>query len=213
VSEIYRFGDASVILFLAALGAGLWLAGQTVVQAIRRRWEDTRRSLARLGALAGIYALALAGVSLTTPRQLRAAGERHCFDDLCFAALTAAPVVPAPASCQAPAGSRTWAVTVHVSNRGRGRQQRARDATAALEDLRGRHYPPCPSPANLPTLSDSVRAGESFAVSMLFVVPESEMAAGVVVSHGAFPDVLIIGADQGWLHPRTLLGVRVIGAP
>jgi hypothetical protein len=82
-----------------------------------------------------------------------------------------------------------------------------------LEDQGGRQYPPCPNPPPsshpAPRLSDEVSAGESFDVPLVFALPGGATPAGVVVSHGAFPDVLIIGADQGFLHPRALLRVKV----
>jgi hypothetical protein len=54
-----------------------------------------------------------------------------------------------------------------------------------------------------------VSAGEWFDVPFAFPLPRHATPAGIVVSHGAFPDILILGADQAFLHPRALLRVSV----
>ena len=216
--ELYRFGDASVLVFLASVVVALWLAVRCGVQAVRGAPDRARRSAGYLAAFVLVYAAALVGMSLATSRQIIEPAGRHCFDDWCVGADLAAPLGPeASVSCPAPAGSRLWAVTLRVSNRGRGRRQRARDAAAVLEDQTGRQYPPCPAAPQAsgpsPQLRDEVSAGESFDVPLVFPLPVDARPAGVVVSHGAFPDMLIIGADQGVLHPRALLRVTVRGTP
>jgi len=212
--EIYRFGDVSVLVFLGSVVVALWLAIRCGVQALRGARDRALRSAGYVAAVVAVYAAALSGLSLATPRQIIEPGGRHCFDDWCVGAEAAAPLGPeASAACQSPAGTRAWTVTLRVSNRGRGRRQRARDAAAMLEDQSGRQSPPCPNPLPssqpAPRLSDEVSAGESFDVPLVFARPGGATPAGVVVSHGAFPDVLIIGADQGFLHPRALLRVKV----
>ena len=79
-----------------------------------------------------------------------------------------------------------WTLTVGVSSAAKRVRQRALGAHA---------------------LSDEIGPGESFDVVDPFVLPAGAEPAGVVISHGAFPGILLIGDDQSFLHRRTLLRV------
>ena len=100
-----------------------------------------------------------------------------------------------------------WTLTVGVSSAAKRVRQRALDAHALLEDGAGREYSPCGAPLGAHALSDEIGPGESFDVVEPFVLPAGAEPAGVVISHGAFPGILLIGDDQSFLHRRTLLRV------
>lgn len=53
-------------------------------------------------------------------------------------------------------------------------------------------------------LTDELGPGESFRVMLPFRLPGDGTPAGLVVHHGDFPGVAIIGADQSWLHRPAL---------
>jgi hypothetical protein len=113
------------------------------------------------------------------------------------------------APCQEDGGGRNWIATIEVSSDAKRARQRAPDARAELEDRQGRRYQPCAAalgrgigPARL--LSDDLGPGESFYVFLPFRLPGDGSPAGLVVHHGDFPGVAIIGADQSWLHRAAL---------
>ena len=85
--------------------------------------------------------------------------------------------------------------------------QRAADASAELEDSAGNRYSPVPI-QGAHSIRDTLEPGKSFLVSLEFKIPPTANPAGLVVHHGAFPSVMIIGDDQSWLHPLTLFRVN-----
>jgi hypothetical protein len=199
---------------LALVGSVLFVVvavGRLAVLALRGRWDGVRRAARGLGLYLACYAAILVTVALVMPRRTLAPRERECFDDWCAAAMSAEPALAAEAPCGAEAGTRVWVATVEVSSDAKRVRQRALDARALLEDRGGREYAACGAPLAAHALSDEIGPGESFDVVEPFVLPAGAVPTGVVISHGAFPGVLIIGDDQSLLHMRTLLGVAVHG--
>ena len=199
---------------LVLLGTVLFVLvtlGRLAVLALRSRWDGVRRACRGLGIYLACYAGTLVAVALVMPRQVLAPRERECFDDWCAAGVSVEPAATADAPCAAEAGKRVWVATVEVSSDAKRVRQRAPDARALLEDGRGREYAACDAPLGAHALGDEIGPGEAFTVTEPFRLPEGAVPAGVVISHGAFPGVLIIGADQSLLHARTLLGVTVRG--
>ena len=199
---------------LALLGSVLFTlvtAARLGVLALRGRWDTAKRVARRLGVYFAAYAFILVVVALVMPRQVMAPRERECFDDWCAAGISAEPAVAAGAPCTAEAGARVWVARVEVSSDAKRVRQRATDARALFEDRTGREYAACGAPLTAHALADELGPGESFDVVEPFVLPAGAEPAGVVVSHGGFPGILIIGDDQSLLHPRTLLGVDVRG--
>jgi hypothetical protein len=192
------------LLFLASV---LFIAALTVrmfALIIRRRWASLRRTAVLAAAFVACYSGVLVVSSLVRPRRVVAAGERRCFDDWCVAALT----LERAASAVYPGPSGQWVATVEVSSRARRVRQRARDAWAELEDLHGIRYPPC-GVVGGSRLSDALNPGESFRVELPYTLPTGAQAAGLVIHHGAFPGVIIIGEDQSFLHPRASMRVAL----
>ena len=171
----------------------LWLG-------MRRNWPKWFASARFLAAFIVIYATALIATALMMPRQELPAGERKCFDDWCVAA-SGLELQPSAELCHGSAA--VWVASVEVSSVARRIRQRAADATIEVEDLSGRRYASC-SAGGPEHLRDMLGPGESFSVSMPFALPAGARPIGLVVHHGAFPGVIIIGADQSWLHQPTL---------
>lgn len=181
------------------------------VLAVRGRWDRVRRVVRSLGLYFAGYAVVLLAVALTMPRRTFAPGERECFDDWCAAGIAAEPAAPADSACTVEPGTRVWFATVEVSSDAKRVRQRAPDARALLEDRSGREYAACGGRLGSHELADELGPGEAFRVTEPFRLPAGALPGGVVISHGAFPGVLIIGDDQSLLHARTLLGVAVRG--
>jgi hypothetical protein len=197
------------LVLLGSVVFTLVTAVRLAVLALRRRWDRARQVARVFGIYVACYAGALVVVALAMPRQAFAPRERLCFDDWCAAGITAEPAPAADAPCTAEAGSRVWVATIEVSSDAKRVRQRALDARALLEDRGGRVYAACGAPLGAHAFADEIGPGESFDVVVPFALPAGAAPAGVVISHGAFPGVLIIGDDQSLLHRRTLLRVAV----
>ncbi len=197
------------VLFVLTLSVCIALS------ASRRRREATSRLGRLLGGFVVSYTIALISVALLTPRRFYDPGTRRCFDDWCVAAMEAKVAdgstgVP----CQGYPAARSGIATIEVSSDAKRVRQRAPDARAELEDLQGRRYQPCAAPLTKGSgparlLSDELGPGESFAVLLPFRPPGDTTPAGLVLHHGDFPGVVIVGADQSLLHPPALQRVAV----
>ncbi len=202
----------STLVFLGSLliVAALLLAG--LIIALGRHWAHLSRVARILGAFIALYAVVLLTVSLATPRRVLDPGQSECFDDWCVAGVSAK---LAPSSlCPGESNGTVWVATLQVSSRARGITQPASDAAAVLEDRANRQFKPCAGPLPTPgqgahALTDYLRPGESFTARLPFRLPASAQPAGLVLSHGAFPGVLIIAADQSGFHKHTLFKVAL----
>jgi hypothetical protein len=190
------------LFFLLSVLFVLAMAGRIAVSAIRGRWDAVSRSGRFLGLFLALYAAVLMAVALVLPRRFYAAGERRCFDDWCATALSA--TASAATLCGPDDGGRDWVAAIEVSSVARRIRQRAPDAHAELEDQQGNRYRPCAGAGPGKSLSAELGPGESFRVSLPFRLPAGATPAGVVLHHGDFPGVVIIGADQSFLHRPAL---------
>lgn len=193
----------SDLIFLFSALFALALVIGIVVSALRRRFTSTARLASILAAFLAAYALALVVVAMATPRRFYAPGERRCFDDWCVAVTGAAP--GNDAACSAGVG-RNWIASIEVSSVARRVRQRAPDARAEMEDQDGKRYSPCAAAS--PSLGAELGPGESFRVDLPFKLPEGSNPAGLIVHHGEFPGVIIVGADESFRHPPALHRLR-----
>jgi hypothetical protein len=199
------------LFFLISVIFVLAMAIRIAISAIRRRWDTVGRRGRFLGMFMAFYAVVLIVAALALPRRFYRSGERRCFDEWCAAALGAAAATGTP--CGPDNGGRDWVATVEVSSDARRVRQRAPDAHAELEDLQGRRYRPCAASGSDKSLTDELGPGESFRVSLPFRLPRDATPAGIVLHHGDFPGVVIIGADQSFLHPPALQRLTVERKP
>lgn len=187
------------VLFVFGMAAGI------AVSALRRRWKSAGRLSRFLALFVALYAAVGVCVALARPRRFYAPGERRCFDDWCVAAAGIEPAIDtAESPCGADRGGRTWVATIEVSSVARRVRQRALDARAELEDDRGTRYRPCAVPAAGNSLSDMLGPGESFRVRLPFRLPPAATPAGLIMHHGDFPGVVIIGEDHSFFHQPAL---------
>ena len=184
------------------------------VAAARRRWPQMRRSARTLAWFGAVYAVTLIAVSVALPRGIHAPGDRHCFDDWCMAAVSASLGEGAETGCRASPGTRIWIAVGEVSSVAKRVRQRELGAWLELEDRAGRRYLPCGGPLSrggepARALADELGPDESFRVALPFSLPQAAEPAGLVLRHGAFPGVVIIGDDQSFLHTPALLRLTV----
>lgn len=183
---------------------------------LRCRWKRARRLLVYLGAFLGAYGLVLVGVSLTSPRRMLGLRQPRCFDDWCLQldrVAWRATVGRSPAV--AVARGRYAVVTVRVLSRARGASQRALDARIYVVAADGRRYDPdgaaqralaAQGAGGLP-LASEVAPGGSFTRTVAFDVLTRTGHLDLVVQHGLFPSLLVIGDAQSFLHRPVVIAV------
>jgi hypothetical protein len=193
----------SVFAVLLAL-LGLLLA------LITRRWALSKRLALALLIYISIYALLLIGVALLSPQKVLAMHQLRCFDDWC-ASVERVELQPAIGTVQAQ--GIFYLVTVQVTSKAKRISQRALDANVYLLDEYGTRYdrsiegqPALEAAGQAGQPLDSlVEAGGAFTHTAVFDLPFGITQPGMVITHGAFPGVIIIGEDQSFLHKPTIV--------
>jgi hypothetical protein len=176
----------------------------------RGRWRAARRTVLGLGAVLGLYAATLVMVSLVSPQRVMGLHQDRCFDDWC---LSVERVAHLRAIGAVAARGKFYLVTVQVSSRAKGIVQRALDAQVYLLDARGQRYDPAPAPqraldaagAGGQPLDTELPPGGSFTRTVAFDLPPHARRVSLVVAHGLFPAVLVIGDPQSLLHRPTIV--------
>jgi len=193
------------LIFLASVFTCLILLLRLGVLALRKKWAKCRNTALTLISFVIAYSIVLITLAFAMPRRFVPPGERKCFDDWC---ISIARIEHQTGSTLCPGASDVWVANIEVASVARRVQQRASDASAEIEDVAGHRYQPCGA-TGTHTLRDMLAPGESFPVRLAYVLPAGARPAGIVLHHGAFPGVIIVGADQSWLHTPTLLRAEI----
>ncbi len=187
---------------------------------LRRQWRLARRVSLGLGSFMVLYTVVLLSVSLLSPQQTLSMHQDRCFDDWC---LSVEQVVQQPSVGASPmivaARGEFYLVTVRVSSRAKAINQRALDAQVFLLDASGQHYDPASSGQQAldatgqggQLLSSELAPGGSFTRTIVFDLPKGLSHLALVVTHGLFPDLLIIGSEQSFLHKPTIIELQIDG--
>ena len=201
------------VLILAVLG-GTCALFSLCYFLLRRQWTRARRVLLALGSFLALYAAVLLSISLLSPQRVLAMNQDRCFDDWCLSVerIVQQPTVGA-ATTSVIAHGTFYLVTVRVSSQARAITQRALDAQVYLLDARGQHYDPDPPGQQAldvtgqggQPLNSKLAPGGSFTRTVVFDLPKSSSHLALVVTHGLFPDVLVIGSEQSFLHKPTII--------
>ena len=206
-----------LVLILAVLGCILALIALCYFL-LRRQWTRAKRVLLVLGSFLVVYTAVLLSVSLLSPQRVLAMHQDHCFDDWCLSVervgqqsvVGASPIVIT-------AHGAFYLVTVRVSSQARAIIQRALDAQVYLLDASGQRYDPDPSAQQAldatgqggQPLDSELAPGSSFTRTVVFDLPKSSSHLALVVTHGLFPDVLVIGSEQSFLHKPTIVPLQM----
>lgn len=202
-----NISDLAFILSFILIAVGLL---GLLAAAVMRRWMLAKRLAFGLAFFACLYVLVLVGVSLLSPQRVLGMYEVRCFDDWCTAVEQ---VEKLPAIGSLDAKGDFYLVTLQVSSRAQHIAQRALDAAVYVLDERGMRYDPSiegqralesTGKAGLP-LNSWLEAGASFTHTAVFDLPPDATHPGLVISHGAFPGLIIIGDDQSFLHKPTVV--------
>jgi hypothetical protein len=208
-----------LVLLLAVLGCVLALFALCSFL-LRRQWTRARRVSLTLGSFLVLYAVVLLSISLLSPQHMLAMHQDHCFDDWC---LSVERVVQQPSIGASPtivaAHGEFYLVTVRVSSRAKAITQRAPDAQVYLLDASGQRSDPSPSGQQAldatgqggQPLSSALAPGGSFTRTVVFDLPKGSSHLALVVTHGLFPDLLVIGSEQSFLHKPTIIELQMDG--
>ncbi|HEY3742502.1 MAG TPA: hypothetical protein VGL53_21785 [Bryobacteraceae bacterium] len=172
---------------------------------MRGQWVRCRATAQWLAIYVAAYVAALVIGGIAVPRREIGQGERKCFDDWCVAATG---VEHKATSEMCPGAASVWVAAVHVTSVARRVRQRAADASVEMEDDFGDGHAPCAA-ASGHNIRDALDPGESFTLMLPFALPAPAHPAGLVVAHGRFPGLIIVGDDQGWLHKPSLFRLTV----
>jgi hypothetical protein len=198
-----------LVLIFSVLFIAIGLLG-LVTAVITHRGALARRLAAGLGVYIAVYGLVLVAVALLSPQQILEMHQLRCFDDWCVSVEN---VQQAPSIAEEKPAGIFYLVTIQVSSQAKRISQRARDAAVYLLDNRGSRYDiSVAGQHSLETaglagqpLNSMLDAGGTFTYTAVFDLPEDVAAAGLVVTHGRFPGLIIIGSDQSFLHQPTVI--------
>lgn len=173
-----------------------------------------RRVSLALGSFLVLYAIVLLSVSLLSPQQKLTMHQDRCFDDWCLSVerVVQQPTIGTSARIVTARGEFSL-VTVRVSSRAKAINQRALDVQVYLLDASNQHYDPSPIGQQAldatgkggQSLSSELVPGGSFTHTVVFDLPKGSSHLALVVTHGLFPDLLVIGSEQSFLHKPTVI--------
>ena len=202
-----------LVLILAVVGSVCSL-GVLVVLLVRRRWGRARDTAVLLLSGILLYGVVLVSVALLSPQRVLFMQQNRCFDDWCLAVER---VIQQPTigvgSDSVQAQGTFYLVTVRVSSQAKAVNQRALDVEVYLLDAANQRVDPsgagqqafdATGKGGLP-LSSELAPGESFLRTIVFDVPSNASHLALVVTHGQFPDLFVIGSEQSFLHQPTLM--------
>lgn len=202
-----------LLVILSVLLIGLGLLG-TLIALTTRRWALLKRFVLGLFIYISVYVLFLVAVALLSPQKVLAIHQIRCFDDWC-ASVERVEIVPTIGTVQA--DGNFYLVTLQVSSKAKRIRQRALDASVYLIDSQGIRYDP--SPQGQHALEAAGQAGQplnswlgpggSFTYTAVFDLPLGITMPSLVITHGAFPDIIIIGSDQSFLHKPTIVRLSI----
>jgi hypothetical protein len=179
------FEPLFLLLALVTLGTLLTAAAFAATGRFARAGRILRRWL--IGAAA--YFAAVIAVTLVSPRTIHVVGDTQCFDDWCIA-------VESGQRLSGP--EATYAVSLRLSNRARGRTMGERGTVAYLTDAQNRRYDPLPDPDAVP-FDTPIAPGASVVTVRRFHVPPDAASLGFVYTHeGGFPIGWLIIGEGGW---------------
>jgi hypothetical protein len=112
-----------------------------------------------------------------------------------------------------------YLATVRVSSRAKAITQRALDVQVSLLDGSHQRYDPSSSGQQAldaigqggQPLSSELAPFGSFTRTVVFDLPKGSSHLALVVTHGLFPDLLVIGSEQSFLHQPTIIELQVEG--
>lgn len=188
-----------IVLFLGTVVAVVGV----LVLAATRRMASAAKVLLTTGAVWSLYFAILVVSDATAQQVVIKAGEDHCFDEMCFAV-----VDNQVSSSRTQPNNMTYAVTVRVTSRSRGRTQaegglRARLYTTGryvnVSEQAQKEYETMHG--KTPQLTERLAPGESIQSVLVFDVPQVMKRPGLALDHGFTPGYFVIGESPFFHKP------------
>ncbi len=190
---------AELLLFGVAGWCVIGAVGIAVSLAKGRRQEASRHA-AWLALVAGIYLLAVLGVSVAQKQRIVLMGQDQCFDEMCFAVVG---VTEVPGLVAGDDG-KVERVSIRVVNHGHSAEAEGL-IQAYLVDSRGRISEPLPGLSGN-RLNARVAAESQMLSQPMFRVAGDATGLGLVLTHGSWqPGRLVLGNSDSLAHRRTIV--------
>jgi len=200
------------LLFFAFLLVSVVALVGTVIAIMRGARRLAKRILWTLAASWTIYFALVSAVSVTTPQRIITMGEDQCFDEMCFAVVSADTATElGPSGRVAKATGIFYVITIRVSSHSHGRTQREGGLRGLLWDA-GKIYAPSPkgqrawesSNGATAPLTAMLNPGESVLSVQVFDLPREAASPGLVLSHGFTPGYFVIGESPIFQKPTLM---------
>ena len=204
------------LLFLVVFLASVVTLAAIIRAVVQGRRQSAVKLLAGYATGAALYLGTVVAVSLGSPQRVLTIGEDRCFDDWCIAVdnVTVTREL-GPGERATKANGVFYVVSLRLSNRARGRAQRASSAAVHLMDGRGRRYeysgpgqeafeaqdgPAAPLTATIPV-------GQFLTTVQVFDLPTDAQDVSLTVEHpvGLSPGLLIIQDEASLFHQPTIV--------
>ncbi len=201
-----------ILAFLSLAGSLL----AALISALRGRRKKALSLATACAASSAIYMTVLITVAILSPQRVLAVGEDHCFDDWCIAVsgFTVAPQV-GESEKLVKAEGKFYVVTLRLSNRARGREQRAGSVAVHLLDqrlhvhdvsIRGQRAFESEHGVAAP-LTSTIAVGQFIDTVQVFDLPTDSAEVSLTVEHpvGPSPGLFVIGDESSLLHRPTIV--------
>ena len=186
------------LIFSGVFFATVIMLTAAAVAALRGRRRRALGLLRGMGVFLTVYLGIVVVTSLVSPRRMIHLKEPQCFDDWCVSVdQVDLNRMPADAAI-------LCTVTLRLYSRARGRPQRENGVLVYVLDDQGRRYGPQEDPQAVP-FNVLLNPGESVHAVRRFLVPADAQNPGLVIAHGRFPGVFIIGDDQSLFHQPSVV--------
>ena len=174
----------------------------------RRQYAPARTMGLVLGGGVGIYMAALVMTSLTSTSGVLPLNQNKCFDEWCAAVVK---INPLPAAN----GAQDFAVTLKISNTGRGRAQRPDSPHVFVVDTTQKRYDVSLDGQSAyesqngpqPAINQLIQAGMTFTTTLVFRLP-TDIKANLVITEGGWPTYFIIGDEGSLWHKESLTALN-----
>jgi hypothetical protein len=189
------------LLFIAVVLASLGTLGYAAVQALRGRYRQSGRLVAKYLLCLAIYIGVVILVSLSSGQRVLQIAETRCSDDWCVAV---ADVAESPLT-----GGSEYTVRFQLSSRARRVIQREHGVVVYVMDGGGRRYSAEPDAAAVP-FDVALQPGQVVTVSRRFRVLGQKGQLGIVVGRegsNSIPGRFIIGDEDSLFHRPTIVHI------
>jgi hypothetical protein len=197
-----------ILLFLASAIALLTV----LIMTLTRHRQSAKRLLLSTLAVWGVYLAVLLVSDALEQQQVVKAGDNTCFDEMCFAVVSAQQGGESASSNLPPSsGGKLYTVTIRMTSQSRGRAQAEGGLRGRLyqegkyftvSDADQRAFESLHGPS--PKLTQRLDPGQSILSVLVFKVPGELTHPALTLDHGFTPGYFVIG-ESPFLHKPPIM--------